>query len=217
MAPTIPLSKLRRPVLVERRQTGLALLMALIMMVIITVSALSMLLMMRSGSSAAANIAFREAAVRVADVGVESARTFIFSKDDSYRKKDHDTDGYYANEQPGFSAGAYDFYSCTNYFDLGTCSATNAREFGSIVSGYRVYYVIHRMASSSDLECSEAGANCMYPPNATSASGAVDGVSKSGGGGSPGITASGGRVLYRITIKVVGPRFNTRYIQAFVY
>ncbi len=51
----------------QSRERGISLIMALISLFILTLSALAMMMLMKGSGSTAANIAFRQAAVRVAD------------------------------------------------------------------------------------------------------------------------------------------------------
>ena len=189
---------------------GIALVVTLIMLVILTISAMGMLLMLKSGVTTAGNIAFRQAAVRVGDLAVEDARTYLFNQNAIYLQSDDPANGYYANYQPGFSPQTFDF---TN--------TTQARQYSlggvNTFSGYQIYYVIHRMAINSGFACSDPNAGCMFPPSASS-SGTTQGTSQSGGTAyNPNLTGTLGLVYYRATIKVIGPRFNNRYIQAFFY
>ena len=185
-------------------QRGFSLIMTLMILLILTTSALAMLLVMRGGTNTAANIAFRQAATRVADIGVASAFTYLNGQTVSYLKDDHTVDGYYANNDPTFSPGGFDFTGSGKYL-------------GTDYSGYKIYYVVHRMAMTSGVPCSDPTAGCIFPP-AASSTGVQAGQSHAGGTGSgqqiSGIT---GLVYYRVTVKVIGPRFNNRYVQAFLY
>jgi hypothetical protein len=74
------------------------------------------------------------------------------------------------------------------------------------------------MASAAGTAC--PAALCLAPPFAAAAGGAAAGCSMDPTSASfCGAAAAGANslVYYRITIKVVGPRQNNRYIQAFVY
>ena len=199
----------------RRAAAGFALVMTLVVLVVLTISALSMMLLMKSGISASGNIAFRQAAVRVADLAIEDARTWILAQ--STTTLNTDVAGRYyarynamdASNTAGFDPKSYDFTNSTlakKYVD------TNGND---TFSGYKIYYVIHRMAFAAGA-CS-GGAACVAPPQAAG-NVVTAGSSRSAGSGyQTGITGSVGLVYYRITAKVVGPRFNNRYVQAFVY
>ena len=59
------------------RQSGFMLVIALIIMIIMTLSSIAMVISLRGGISASANIAFRQAATRSADVAVDSAYQWV--------------------------------------------------------------------------------------------------------------------------------------------
>ncbi len=206
----------------QSRERGISLIMALISLFILTLSALAMMMLMKGSGSTAANIAFRQAAVRVADTAVEDALTFINSKSSSYLATDNAGDGYYATSHDRNPALTDPNIVDASEFKPANLMSQNPRRVGtSSISGYDVYYVIHRMASGAGL-CSDASVKCQYPATASSTnlkSGASFGTGGgSGGGGQQQIgNRTTGLVFYRVTVKVVGPQFNNRYIQAFVY
>lgn len=197
---------------VGARQAGFSLLMTLLSLLILSLSAMAMMSLLKAGVSTSGNIAFRQAAVRAADLGVEAAITWIGGQGVEYLKDTHADQGYYATSDPTF-----DPRTTLNF-------ATSARVLGPTgtpgsaatpVSGYSVYYVIHRMSTTVG-KCADID-GCLYPPVVT-ASETGQGSSSSGGGGyTTGLSASTGAVYYRVTVKVAGPRYNNRYVQAFVY
>jgi Tfp pilus assembly protein PilX len=179
-------------------QRGFALFMTLVTLVIITISGISMMRVMEAGTSAAGNIAFRQAAIRVADVATENARSWILSQ----AALTSSATGYYAN------------VTDTTFNPVSYVWAGNSRGVGT-VSGYDVNYVIHRMAMHDGL-CADTPTGCTYPSNASSSS-VEEGTSHIGGSGPGSITMGLGRVYYRVTIKVSGPRHNVGYVQVFMY
>jgi Tfp pilus assembly protein PilX len=187
------------------RQGGFSLLMTLLSLLILTLSSMAMMAMLKAGVTTSGNIAFRQAAVRAGDVAVEDAVTWLSSQGSEYLKDTHIDQGYYASNDPAFNPATYDF-----------ANVGMARSHGSAVSGYTLYYVIHRMATTSGLTCTD-NAGCLYPPIVTAAE-TGQGTSRSGGGGySAGISGATGAVYYRVTVKIVGPRYNNRFVQAFLY
>lgn len=188
----VALNKINQP------QRGFALFMTLITLVIITVSGISMMRVMEAGVSSAGNIAFRQAAIRVADVATENARAWI----QSAASLSGPATGYYANvTDVAFNPVSHDW--------------DNASRVSGTVSGYDVNYVIHRMAMHDGV-CADTATGCTYPSNASS-TGVDEGTSHIGGSGPGTITGAIGRVYYRITVKVSGPRHNIGYVQVFVY
>lgn len=198
------------------RQSGFVMVLTLIILVIITLSSLAMMLATRAGVSAAGNIAFRQAATRVADVAVEDAMQWMITNAVGVNLNTNRT-GYYATNDEvaaGCSSSAT-FLPQTYDFANAACATPRA----AAVSGYQLYYVIHRMASpgGAGLACTDPLAGCMFSPVASSA-GVSAGASHSAGQSyQTSISNTAGLVFYRITVKVIGPRHNNRYVQAFVY
>ncbi len=193
-----------------RGERGLVLLMTLIVLVMLTLSALAMMRLMGAGITSSGNIAFRQAAARVGDLAVEDARTWLQAQADTTLQSDSAANGYYATNDPAFTPQGWDF-----------TDSTRAKQYTSsgntTFSGYQIYYVIHRMALTAGVACSAPTAGCATPP-AASTSVTGSGSSHLAGSGYQGsVTGAAGLVYYRITAKVMGPRFNNRYIQAFVY
>lgn len=197
---------------------GVILFMTLLMLVILTISGVAMMQIMDAGVSAAGNIAFRQASLRVADVGIEEARTWLQSQDASTLQSDQaqgasatqsNQGGYYASSPLLFDPKTYSWTTCVDKDVDGECDT---------FSGYKLYYVIHRMAQNSGASCTAVATGCLFAMNASSA-GTAEGQSQSGGtgGNQHNISGAGGLVLYRITVKVSGPRHNINYVQAFMY
>lgn len=199
-------------------QKGVVLIMTLVILVIITMSSMAMMLSMRAGISASGNIAFRQAAVKVADVALEDAFVWIGNNaDDATLETDHLGGGlaYYAVENRADSdctrGGVTTFMPQTYDFAKAGCATKRAAS----VAGYELYYVVHRMAAGNGA-CGDAGVLCLAPISAsTTTTGTGDsqdaeGAQFSGSAGSK-------TVYYRITVKVSGPRRNNRFVQSFVY
>ncbi len=215
----------RRPV----RQQGFVLILALVIMVIITMSAVAMIASLRGGISASGNIAFRQAATRAADVAVDSAYQWVATKMAVASGLNNDiaaaaTPRYYATLSAADSGckkdGAGGSFTPQQYRFSDTVTGSDgfpcAAKVAARPSGYDLYYVVHRMANTAGSACPAAG--CLAPSitvaSSSSAGCSMDPTSASFCGAT---TTTNSLVYYRITIKVVGPRQNNRYIQAFVY
>lgn len=198
------------------RQGGFSLLMTLLSLLILSLSAMAMMSLLKAGVSTSGNIAFRQAAVRAGDVGVEDAAKWIWAQSQDYLKDDHSDQGYYSTVTSGFNPGAFDFKTSARVHLAGSSGAPGTA-VGSIdkVSDYTVYFVIHRMAMTSGFKCPDA--QCLFPPVVTVSETNQGSSAASGGAYGPGLSAATGQVYYRVTVKVAGPRYNNRYVQAFVY
>ncbi|MCX7165034.1 MAG: hypothetical protein NTV11_02020 [Rhodocyclales bacterium] len=224
------LKSYRRPA----RQQGFVLILALLIMVVITLSAVAMITSLRGGISASGNIAFRQAATRAADVAVDDAFQWVSNQlstvgatalDNSksaaavgataayrYYAIYYDADaGCSKNGSTTFTPQSYRFSDTTNGNDGSPCAGKMARA----PAGYGLYYVVHRMAGTAGA-C--PGAGCLAPSVVpTSGPGAGCSMDPSDPAYCGASSSVNNLVYYRITVKVVGPRQNTRYIQTFVY
>jgi type IV pilus assembly protein PilX len=197
------------------QQQGFVLVMTLIILVVMVISAQGLMLMARSGVTSAGNVAFRQAAVRVADVAAEQAYQWVNAQTSASATAMTTTDfdtrpGYYAihNETDSDCSTTTDFAPQNYKFTKAGCAMT----YGTRVSGYDLYYIVHRMAENTGA-C--PGADCSGPSvTATPPGGCSNDPSAPDYCGN---YTSTQHVYYRITVKVIGPRHNSRYIQTFVY
>lgn len=199
--------------LIKMKQQGFVLFMTLVTLVMLTVSGLVMMRVMEAGVSAAGNIAFRQAASRVADTAIEDAMTWLKAESGKVTLETTTNDGngntIYIPSAEAFDPVSYDWEGGASH----KMTATDK------ISGYDVYYVIHRMAQAAG-SCKSATDNsyCMYAPNSGSTGTTTEGSSQGGGTTYSGfISGSSGLVYYRVTVKVSGPRNNVSYVQAFLY
>jgi Tfp pilus assembly protein PilX len=201
------------------KQRGATLVMALLVLLVMTMASLAMIASMRSGVTTAGNISFRQAAVRVADVGVNAAYTQVMAlltANSAALDADIPAQGYWATQNGGavcqkagvaaFSPIAYDFANPNCAVNIGA------------TSGYSIYYVVHRMAENP-------GA-CKVPtgsPPGTLAAGAcsmtpIEEYPFTTSGTKPvPFTVKAQFAYFRVTVKVVGPRSNNRFVQAYIY
>ncbi len=189
---------------------GFVLGMAVIVLVVISISALMMMKMMDAGIATAGNIAFRQAAVRAADLALEDANTWMQGQSSLSLQNDAPASGYYASDDPNFTPQGFSF---TNSAIAKQYTAGGNDTF----SGYKIYYVIHRMAATSGSACSDPTSSCVMPIGASSSSTVAGSSHMAGGGYQASITGATGLVYYRVTAKVVGPRLNNSYVQALLY
>lgn len=203
------------------QQRGFVLFMTLIMLVIITISGVAMMKVMESGSSAAGNIAFRQSASSAGDIGVEAARAWLLSQSASALQSDNAAAGYYshvgydpAHAMVGYSAAKPNDFNPVSNVDW--TDANSVKYVGAEAhTGYKIYYIIHRFAGATG-DCGNNALNlgCITAPSSGANVGGA-GTSKSAGTeANVGIQTTSGLVYYRVTVKVVGPRFNSSYVQA---
>jgi type IV pilus assembly protein PilX len=189
-----------------RRQRGVVLFTALIVLVAMTLAGIALMRRVDAGTLIAANLAFRQAATHAADLGVEAARAWLASTSTSLNS-DAIGNAYFATWQEsidltGTDPGKTDF----NWSGAVTTSGAFAAQ-----AGYTVRYVIHRLC---ELDGAPVGANCVKTnlSSSTSSIGPQGTVSYS----NMAITVPVS-TLYRITVRVDGPRNTLSYVQTTVF
>lgn len=204
-------------------QQGLVLVLALIVLGAMSLAAVGLMRGVLAGNRVAGNLAFQQAAVQAADVGIERAVAWLEQQAratvppasgganaapvPSTRLNNHveptetDPSSYSATRSdPNFSLG-----QTWESFWQAQDGAKRVNKLPKDANGNQVAYVIHRL-------CSQVGppqtANCDASP-----------VSVAGQGSGKGNVAqpnAPSAVYYRITVRVEGPRNATSFIQAVV-
>lgn len=187
------------------RQRGVVLIIALIALVALTLAGLAMVRSVDTGNVIAGNMAFRQAAMQQADVGIEAAflalPTIVSgSKDTNIPNQ------YWALRQDVDAIGVP---SAVNWANVVCRNNVNVAVACS-AQDYQVKYVIDRLC-----EAQTAGSTTI-----TNVQGYcfVDvGAGKSGSKGAfQAVFTSASSVYYRITVQVTGPRNTAAYVQAIV-
>lgn len=193
---------------------GFVLFMTLVMLVIITISGVAMMKVMESGSSAAGNIAFRQSASSAGDIGVEAARAWLMGQSASALEADNPAAGYYSFS--GFGTPGYSAAKPNEFNPISNVTWTDSAAVKNVGTethtGYRIYYIIHRFSAVTG-DCNDSGVSCVTAPDATADVGGAGTTKTAGTEANAGILGAGGLVYYRVTVKVVGPKFNSSYIQ----
>ena len=194
-----------QPLAAPQRQRGVVLFMALIALVALTLAGLAMVRSVDTGNVIAGNMAFRQAAMQRADVGLEAAFLALPGIVTSSRDADI-ANQYYALRQDVDATGVpnavtWSSVPCRDNANASvTCSAQD----------YQVKYVIDRMCgpqSAGSTTVTDVQQYCF-----------VDiGSGKVGSKGAfQAVFTSASAVYYRITVQVTGPRNTSAYVQAIV-
>jgi type IV pilus assembly protein PilX len=170
-----------------RAQRGIVMFVALAVLILMTLAGLAMLRQMGGAVSIAGNLAFKQTATSVADVGTEAARAW-FTAPGRDLAADSATNGYYATWSANVDPTTFPWSTAPSVSDAAT--------------GNTVQYITHRLcqlkkdANAPDQQCSSEGG----------------GGSDKGGGGPGGFTTLT-KPYFRVTSKVTGPRNTVSYIQ----
>lgn len=185
------------------RESGAVLFIALIVLVAMTLAGIAIMRSVDTTTLIAGNIAFKESTINSADNGVEAAYQWLIANRPALATT--------STGQGYFSARAD-----LDWNDAG--SWANSVALGADAAGNTISYVIHRMCNCGNTgyngNCATGEANqCALdiatgaaPPPAQGDSFTV---------GSPGYLQDP-RVFYRITVRALGPRNTSSFIQAMV-
>jgi type IV pilus assembly protein PilX len=174
------------------KQSGIVMFVALGVLILMTLAGLAMLRQMSGSVSIAGNLAFKQNATAVGDIGTEAAIALVkpitFNRDvtnaaigyySTWNKTDTDPASYFAN------------------------TALTSAPITDTATGNTVRYVIHRMCEVANSAADAVGQYC-----------ANSGSQKSSGRGYPPPTFDAPVLPYfQITTQIVGPRNTVSYIQ----
>jgi type IV pilus assembly protein PilX len=194
--------------ILHRAQRGVVLFIALIVLVAMTLAGIALMRNVDSGTVIAGNLAFRQTATHVADIGVEAARSWLTSTSTSLFN-DSSSNGYYATWQESIDLLGNDPGKAD--YNWGGAVTTTGAHAGP--TGYTVRYVIHRLCQSTG-DPTGSSANCVK--TSVSSSSTSTGTKGAAAYGSYAITVPTA-ALYRITVRVDGPRNTMGYIQSTLF
>lgn len=187
------------------KQRGIVLFIALIALVTIMLAAVALVRSVDTSSLIAGNVAFRRAATSSGDSGLESAIAWLSAEQITDQAK------LPADQALNNTSGANGYYS--NLADLDVTSAATwadqvSASAGKDASDNDVRYIIQRMCSTIEGEAPVAE-KCVFS-DAESQTDSMD-TSKQHA------EKSGSSVMFRVTVRVTGPRNTVSYIQGFIY
>lgn len=198
--------KASRPIAAARRaQQGVILIITLIAMVALALGCVALLRGVDSGNLIAGNMAFRQATMQAADIGVDSAfnalPNIISTSLDS-----NIANQYFAVRQTTDSAGipttvTWSSVPCRNPNGDGT-SVTCSDQ------AYQIKYIIDRLCDGT-LPITDVLGKCYTD---TTESSNTSGSKKANAA----VFSKAGAIYYRITVQVTGPRNSQSYVQAIV-
>lgn len=191
----------------QRVQRGAVLFIALIVLVAMSLAGVALMRQVDTGTIIAGNLAFRQNAMHVADLGVEAARSWLMGQAAANLNFDVTANAYYATWQD------VDFLrndpAKTDYVWDGAATVT-AGPYAP-PAGYSVRYVIHRLCGASG---PVTNTGCVKQAGAGGSS--ASGTKGAAAYGTYAISAPLS-AMYRITVEVRGPRNTLSYVQATVF
>lgn len=195
----------------RQAQQGVVLFIALIVLVAMSLAGVALMRGVDTGTLIAGNLGFRQNAVHVSDLGVEAARAWIMTEGATNLYNDRSSNAYYATWQDmdflGTDASKADFNWTAN------SASVTAAPFAP-PPGYEVRYVIHRLCQGSG-DPTGSTSNCIKV-SASAAGTTASGTKGAAAYGSYAISVPTA-AMYRITVRVTGPRNSVSFVQATVY
>lgn len=196
-------------------QRGLVLFFALIAMVAMSLAAVALVRSVDTATLISGNLAFRQSATSSGDGGVEGAiavlaaidtantGTNVFQSTAHPFNADNATIGYYSNIDQALSLTASTTWDDDSSSDAVVDTSGNSRR-----------YVIQRMCRTANQVLSIT--NCLFSSAATDNSGKTVPLPSEICEGS-GCPRGGQSPLYRVTVRITGPKNTVSYIQSIVH
>jgi Tfp pilus assembly protein PilX len=189
----------------RRAQQGIVMIMALIVLVAITVAAIALTRSVDTATLIAGNLAFKKAATRAADKGIEQAIAVLKQKSiDGTLDTNDPSNGYSAQllttDTPAAGTLWQSFWA--SKYSAANTYALPADQFGNQVS-----FVINRLCANA--LSPGAGGQCVASPAV------IQGGGNSQEAGEIEL-ASSSQIYYRITVRVQGPRRTDSYVQSHI-
>lgn len=195
----------------RRGQQGVVLFIALIVLVAMSLAGIALMRSVDTGTIIASNLAFRQTAMHVGDLGVEAGLAWL---------KNVAPASTLYNDTPGITGGGGYYANWADNLDLiGSDPSKPDFDWSTAISvtspappdGYAVRYVIHRLCEQTG---DPTSVTCVKQTGTTSSS--TSGTKGAAAFGTFAISVPT-IALYRITVRVVGPRNSVSYVQAIVY
>jgi len=190
------------------KQSGVVLFFALIALVVMSLAAVALIRSVDTNTLIAGNLAFKQSATASADTGVETAIKWLDANQTTALNNDNVNTGYYASPQDDAKA------RFTTGYSLATGTGIAA---GKDTSGNTISYVVERMCVAGTVLPTtglySAKEKCLLGASSTSP-GSQATLEYPGAGT---LSSAGDQPMFRVTVRVTGPRNTLSFTQAFVY
>ncbi len=195
----------------QSRQRGVVLFIALIALVVMSLAGVALIRSVDTNTVITGNLSFKQSALVSSDSGVESAINWangVAAANLATLDADNTARGYLASIAVDLDDRSVLKDSNTwddNAFEVATADPDNKDDAGNVVN-----YIIQRMCNAAGPPTKES---CLYASSETE---------NSGFGGRSGsdcceIIQAGESPVYRVTVRVEGPKNTVSYAQTYVY
>jgi type IV pilus assembly protein PilX len=184
----------------NQNQKGVVLFFALIALVVMSLAAVALIRSVDTNSLIAGNLSFKQSSMLSADRGVENAITWLKTKNANSLNTDLAVNGYYATADVAPHLDAKALVDASGLADM------------TDTQGNTITYVIQRMCTQQGINTNTYDkrlTNCLFSP------GPDPNPKESGVQKVKSLPTK--QIVYRITVKVVGPKSTTSYIQTFAF
>jgi type IV pilus assembly protein PilX len=182
------------------RERGVVLFVALIVLVVMTLAGLALMRQMSSGTSIAGNVAFKESATSVADLGIEKGIAWILANQ-HLLDTDDTAAGYYSSWTPNVDPTTFDW----------SVGVTGAASEAAAMTGNDARYIIHRLCETPNLGALAPGQYCSDSFVTT-----IKGASHEACSYGTCLPTPVPGPFYRITSRVIGPRNAVSFTQVLI-
>lgn len=204
-----------------RLQNGLVLFVALVALVVMSLAAVALIRSVDTNTLVTGNLAFKQSASITSSFGLEAMADTIGANPLVYADISHPADGYYANCE--FVEATPSNRTCRdNHLTMeATWTDANSRLANSLLTGINngrdqygntIRYVVERMCRN------EGPANATHCLMSLEDDGSNNGCSNNVGTSTAGLIMPCTSVpipLYRVTVRINGPKNTVSYVQAF--
>lgn len=200
------------------RQRGVVLFIALIALLVMSLAAVALIRSVDTNTIIAGNLALRQSALTSSDRGAETAMDWLEEKalaNLADLDADNSAEGYYATYFPTVDANGDGVTDDADdrLFAKSLVDNNGALDTADDGQGNKIEYIIQRMCLNSAPPANDATNKCMLgePELGTSSKGVKD-ATEAGA-----IVSASQSPVYRVTVKVTGPKNTVSYTQTYVY
>jgi type IV pilus assembly protein PilX len=198
-----------------RRHRGVVLIIALLVLVAMTMAGVALMRSVDTATLVSSNLAFRQSATASSDRGAELAFDYLRGLTGLALQADAPSAGYHASiPSPDVDFTGNGTASAADNLDWSGSGVKTVT--GTDVAGNSVTYIIHRLCKSGTLALDPVSCTTWQDPSdPINDQGIVADVGTGRASGLVG-TPTYLRGLYRVTVRITGPRNTYSYVQAIV-